>query len=230
MHRTRPHLSIEIETMAFVSSTAPLRRHRVASIRPTCICACSQRGNGADDDSISRRAVFQAAALTAVSALLPPNAALARPEGVNRPELLPKEVIPVLDLENFLTKREETTLIKQLDDLEAKTGFKLRVLTQRYPLTTPGLAVQGYWGLGEDSVLLVADYFGSGQLLKFNVGDGVDKLLPPRFWSVLSAGLGNKFYVQTNGENGAIIAAVDNIRSCLLKGGCNVPPYLEDKV
>lgn len=136
----------------------------------------------------------------------------------------------MLDLENFLTKREEQTLVKQLEDLEGKTGFKLRVLTQRYPLTTPGLAVQGYWGLGDDSVLLVADYFGSGQLLKFNVGGEVDKLLPPRFWSVLSAGLGNKFYVEKNGENGAIIAAVDNIRSCLLKGGCNTPPYLEDKV
>lgn len=113
---------------------------------------------------------------------------------------------------------------QKIEDLQARTGFKIRVLTQRFP-QTPGLAIRDYWSVDADTVVLVADYFGgSGQLLKFNVGDNVDRLLPPRFWSLLSSSVGNKFYVEKNGEATSIINAVESIRVCLLRGGCAKPP------
>lgn len=150
----------------------------------------------------------------------------ARPEGVNRPDLLPKEFTTVIDLERFLASGEIRRLKEKIADLEKRTGFKIRLLTQRFP-QTPGLAIRDYWQVDDNSVIIVADYFGgSGQLLKFNVGRNVDKLLAPRFWSVLSSSFGNKFYVEKNGESVAIINSVESIRTCLLRDGCTVPPNL----
>lgn len=148
-------------------------------------------------------------------------------EGVNRPELLPSQFTTVIDLEKFLATGEVRRLRQQINDLETRTGWKLRILTQRFP-QTPGLAIRDYWGVDESTIVMVADYFGGNQLLKFNVGSKVDALLPTRFWSQLSANLGNKFYVNKHGESGAIITAVDNIRVCLLQNGCKAPPYLKD--
>lgn len=178
---------------------------------------------------VSRRTAVRIAAFSALAATLKSSTVHAgRPEGVNRPDLLPKEFTTVLDYENFLARGEEERLCDKLADLEKRTGFKIRVLTQRFP-QTPGLAVRSFWELDDNSVLLVADYFGGDQLLKFNVGKSVDVKLPPIFWSRLSSGLGNKFYVDKNGEAAAIINAVDNIRSCLLSNNvCNTPPFMND--
>lgn len=195
-------------------SPLPPRRRRPRAQR-TPICQHSP---------LQSRRMFLLGGAAAAGIALP---ARARTEGVNRPELLPKEYTTVIDLENFLAKGEEARLRRQIADLESRTGFKLRILTQRFP-QTPGAAVGPYWAIDDRSVLLVADYFGGAQLLKFNVGADVDKLLPPRFWSRLAAGVGGKFYVEKNGESAAICAAVDNIRACLLGTGCNVPPYLKD--
>lgn len=178
---------------------------------------------------LSRRAFCSAVTRVTCSALLAisvPNAPAdaARPEGVNRPDLLPPEFTTIIDLERFLASGEKRRLAARIDDVEQRTGFKIRLLTQRYP-QSPGAAIKNFWGVDSKSIVIVADYFGgSGQLLKFNVGASVDRVLPPRFWSVLSANYGNKFYVSKNGEATSIINAVEAICSCLLKGGCSTPP------
>lgn len=92
--------------------------------------------------------------------------AAARPEGVNRPELLPKDFTTVIDVAGFLAPSEvrggachrngpacngethtrcvhpalpvqEKRVATELASLERDTGFKLRVLAQNYP-ETPG--------------------------------------------------------------------------------------------
>lgn len=160
-----------------------------------------------------------------LSTLALPATSNARQEGVNRPELLPPEQTPVIDLERFLASGEARRLRERVEELEGRTGYKVRVLTQRFP-QTPGLAVRDYWGVDDNTVVMVADYFGGAQLLKFNVGKNVDRLLPPRFWSVLASEYGNKFYVQKNGEAAAVLNAVEAIRVCLLRNGCATPPNL----
>ncbi len=142
---------------------------------------------------------------------------------VNNPELLPDIETPVVDLANFLPKVQEESLIKEIENFEAETGWKLRVLTQ-YD-RSPGRAVINFWGLDDKSILLVADARG-GNILAFSIGDDVYELLSRTFWIELQTRFGNLYFVRENGENNAIVQALDTVKSCLRQGGCNVVPGL----
>ena len=142
---------------------------------------------------------------------------------VNNPELLPDTETPVVDLANFLPTLQEESLVGDLEQFEAETGWKMRVLTQ-YD-RSPGRAVKKFWGLDDKSILLVADGRG-GNLLAFSIGDDVYELLPRTFWIELQARFGNMYYVRDHGENNAIVAALDTVKGCLLRNGCNVVPGL----
>ena len=141
----------------------------------------------------------------------------------DNPELLPKEQTPIIDLAKTFTAIQEANLVKEIDTFEADTGWKLRILTQ-YD-RTPGRAVSKYWGLDEKSVLVVADSRG-GNILNFRVGDDVYKLMPRTFWIELQTRFGNLYYVRENGEDNAITVSLEAVKTCLVRGGCNVVPGL----
>ncbi len=141
----------------------------------------------------------------------------------DNPELLPDAPTPIIDLAQTLTTTQEKILSEQLAQLEAETGFKLRVLTQFD--RTPGRAVKEFWGLDENSVLLIADERG-GNLLGFNVGRSLYALLPRTFWIELQTRFGNLYYVRENGPDQSILDAADTLVTCLRQGGCNVVPGL----
>ena len=142
---------------------------------------------------------------------------------VNNPELLPDVETPVVDLANFLPQGQEESLITNLEDFEAETGWKMRVLTQ-YD-RSPGRAVKKFWGLDDKSILLVADGRG-GNLLAFSIGDNVYELLPRNFWIELQTRFGNMYYIREHGENNAIVEALETVKGCLRQNGCNVVPGL----
>ncbi|PNW72625.1 hypothetical protein CHLRE_15g636050v5 [Chlamydomonas reinhardtii] len=161
---------------------------------------------------VAHACVASIAALTVLASGVSP--ALARPEGVNRPDLLPKgEVTSVIDVAGFLTPSEEKRIITEVSNLEKDTGFKLRVLAQNYP-ETPGLAIREYWGVDDNTVVFVADPT-FGDILNFNVGAGIDLEVPRSFWGRLAGKYGNKFYWQENGEAASILNAVSAIDTCL---------------
>ncbi len=141
----------------------------------------------------------------------------------DHPELLPDTPTPVVDLAKTLTDIQEENLITQLEKFEADTGWKLRVLTQ-YD-RTPGRAVIKFWGLDDKSILLVADSRG-GNILSFSVGDAVYELLPRTFWIELQARFGNLYFVRDEGEDQAILQALESVEGCLAQGGCKVVPGL----
>lgn len=143
---------------------------------------------------------------------------------VNNPELLPDYVTPVVDLANYLPSLQEKFLVEELEEFEAETGWKMRVLTQYDQ--TPGRAVIKYWGLDDKTILLVADGKG-GNILAFSIGDDVYELMPRTFWIELQTRFGNMFYVQDHGENNAIVNAMNVVKGCLIaENGCNVVPGL----
>jgi hypothetical protein len=140
--------------------------------------------------------------------------AAARLEGVNKPELLPPgPPVPVLDVAGFLTPGEKARLTARVEALQADTGVRLRVLAQNYP-QTPGLAIKDYWAVDGDTVVFVADP-NTGNILNFNVGDGVDLRVPRSFWSRLASKFGTKRYWQEAGQEAAIVNAVNAIDLCL---------------
>mmetsp|Transcript_20011 Transcript_20011/g.62915 ORF Transcript_20011/g.62915 Transcript_20011/m.62915 type:complete len:217 (+) Transcript_20011:66-716(+) len=156
--------------------------------------------------------------------------AAARPEGVNKPELLPSRrpdgsTPKVIDAGvGFLTKGEMKRLETLIADLEKETGYKVRVLCQRYP-ETPGLAIKDYWGVDDNTVVLVADkgLKGTSNILNFNVGDAFADTLPNIFWQRLQGRYGTSRYWREKGEDVSIMNAVESIVFCA-KSGCVDPP------
>ena len=153
---------------------------------------------------------------------LPTEPASARLEPIDKPNLLPNERgLNVIQTEKFLTAGQAKRLDQLLSSLEKDTGYRVRVLCQAYP-NTPGLAIRDYWDLGKETqkddkyVVLIVDQFGGkGNVLNFNVGDGMKFILPNIFWTRLQAKYGNTFFVRDNGIDLAITNAIEAIVSCL---------------
>ncbi|XP_022767298.1 thylakoid lumenal 15.0 kDa protein 2, chloroplastic [Durio zibethinus] len=133
--------------------------------------------------------------------------------GVNKPELLPIEFTPVIDVAGFLSDGQEKRIAQEISDIEKDTGFKLRVLAQNYP-DTPGLAIKDFWQVDDRTIVFVADPT-FGNILNFNVGASVDLDIPRSFWSRLAGKYGNMFYWKERGEDASIEAAVMAISNCL---------------
>jgi hypothetical protein len=146
----------------------------------------------------------------------------ARLESIDKPNLLPTEKgLNVIQTEKFLTVGQAKRMDQLLSALERDTGYRVRVLCQAYP-NTPGLAIRDYWDVGQESqkddkyvILIVDEFGGKGNVLNFNVGDGMKLILPNIFWTRLQSKYGNTFYVRDNGIDFAITNAIEAIVTCL---------------
>jgi hypothetical protein len=198
-------------------ATAVLPRRPAVAVaaRANANANANANADAAAPTTLAQRAASAAAAALLVAASsLAPAPAYARPEGVNQPELLPKEAgVTVIDVAGFLAPSEEKRLAQTIARLEADTGYKVRVLAQNYP-NTPGEAIRDYWAVDDSTVVFVADPT-FGDLLNFNVGAAVDLDVPRNFWNRLSGKFGNRFFVRDNGEAAAIVDTVQAIDACL---------------
>ncbi|WP_110984215.1 TPM domain-containing protein [Acaryochloris thomasi] len=139
---------------------------------------------------------------------------------------LPTESTAVLDLAKSLTTVQKENLDQRLADFEQETGWKLRVLTQLE--RTPRQAIKKLWSLDDHSVLILAQPQ-EGNILNFSIGDAVYQILPRNFWLEVQNRLGNKYYIQQNGEDQAILTAINSIEVCLRRDGCSVMPGISDE-
>jgi hypothetical protein len=141
----------------------------------------------------------------------------------DNPDLLPAQKTPVIDLAKLFSNQQVEELVGDIDAFETETGYKLRVLTQND--RTPGRAVKQYWGLDDNSLLVVADPRG-GNILNYNVGDAIYRMMPRGFWIELQTRFGNMYYVRDRGEDAAVIDSLQTVRECIQRGGCTVVPGL----
>mmetsp|Transcript_22460 Transcript_22460/g.42423 ORF Transcript_22460/g.42423 Transcript_22460/m.42423 type:complete len:253 (+) Transcript_22460:164-922(+) len=217
-----------VSVHAFAPTTPPSTLLPSSMTSTSSLSATPSVNNNNDDDittssSFSRRsAIYSLAGLTLSPLFLPTLPASARLEGVNKPELLPEEAgLNVIQVKKYLTKGQEKRLNGLLTKLEEDTGWRVRVLCQAYP-QTPGLAIRDYWDLAKEGakddkfvVLVVDEFGGKGNVLNFNVGDGVKFALPNVFWTRLSSKYGTTFFVKENGIDLAITNAIEAVVTCL---------------
>jgi len=142
---------------------------------------------------------------------------------ISNSDLLPKNETPIIDLAKTLSPNQKENLEKTLNNFELESGWKIKYLSQFE--SSPGLAIKDFWKLDETSLLIIADPRG-GNLLNFNVGDAYFSFLPRLFWVELQTRYGNQYYVREHGEDGAVLDAINSVKICLEKGGCQVVPGL----
>lgn len=98
------------------------------------------------------------------------------------------------------------------------------------------MAIKDYWGVDDKTVVLVVDK-GEGfnrkgiptNIINLNIGKTVDEVLPAQFWQRLTNKLGNQPYVKANGEDTAVLNAVEAITYCLQEKGektCTDIPFV----
>ena len=145
---------------------------------------------------------------------------------INNSSLLPEKQTPVIDLAKTLSPNQLKNLEEELNNFEKESGWKIKYLSQFD--SSPGSAIKDFWNLDDTSLLIVADPRG-GNLLNFNVGEAYFAVLPRLFWVELQTRFGNQYFVKDNGEDGAVLSAINAVKICLDKGGCNVVPGLPNE-
>jgi len=118
-------------------------------------------------------------------------------------------------------------LSDRLQDLETKSGWRVRVLTRFTGDEHPtGAELREAWKPDDNTVIVVVDP-SSPNILSFNNGSNVQRILRQPFFTELQSRFGNMFYIREHGEQAAAIGAVGALAECLHSNGCYVVPGLD---
>ena len=132
---------------------------------------------------------------------------------------------PVLDQARTLTSRASARLIENLEGFEEDTGFRILVLSEDPQVVNKSpKQLKAMWGLPDPDAIVVLIRPGSGNILAFNYGEKIAKILPDRFFGELTGRLGNQYNVRDVGADGVVQETVGILEKCLRKGGCFFVP------
>lgn len=132
---------------------------------------------------------------------------------------------PVLDQARTLTSRASARLVENLEQFEEDTGYRIFVLTEDPQVINKSpKQLKAMWGLPDPNAIVVLVRPGAGNILAFNYGDKIGKLLPDRFFGELTGRLGNMYNVKDVGADGVVQETVGILEKCLQKGGCFAVP------
>jgi hypothetical protein len=139
---------------------------------------------------------------------------------------------PVLDQARTLTTKAQERIIRDLNAFEEESGYRILVLSEdpRKVNKTPKELKQ-LWGLPDPDAVVVLVRPGAGNILLFNYGENIKKLLPDRFFGELTGRLGNMYNVRDVGEDGVVEESVRLLETCLRreKGCFTVPGIGKDQ-
>ena len=133
---------------------------------------------------------------------------------------------PVLDQARTLTSRASARLAENLENFEEETGIRILILSEDPQVVnkTPK-ELKALWGLPDPDAIVVLIRPGSGNILAFNYGEKIAKILPDRFFGELTGRLGNLYNVRDVGADGVVQETVGILEKCLTKtGGCFFVP------
>jgi len=138
-----------------------------------------------------------------------------RPEGVNKPELLPKtdgDITPIIDVAKILTSGQKRQIEKQISELQEAKKIRLRVLCQTFPLS-PGLAIKDYWKVDDRTIVYVHDTggLGPGAVVNFSVGKEVEAMKPFSYWRQVQNRYQTVDFLNKNGDSDAVVAVVNEL-------------------
>lgn len=138
---------------------------------------------------------------------------------------------PLYDGANVVASQVRPEIQRQLEELEATSGWKVHVWTG---YTAPGLtnaslrSPRDLWGPPDPRTLLVVVDPSSPNIIDLRyIGDEVLFKLKRPFLAELPARYGNIFFVRDRGESAAVEGAVGALAGCLAAPeGCRVVPGL----
>lgn len=190
---------------------------RESSVRRTWIAMPSETK---ESDTFKKRLSGMAVAMLASACI--GGSSLAALE----PELLLDPNYPLLDLAKVIPAGPEEKLAAELNDLEQRSGWRVRLLTRNGGQQGPsGEEIRTAWQFDPKTAIVICDPT-SPNILQFKAGDEVARLLKRGFFIELQSRFGNIFFVRQEGEDVAVLSAVGAISSCLEQGGCAVVPGL----
>lgn len=134
----------------------------------------------------------------------------------------PRKEEVLVDLEGLLTSSQSDRLTALVQQVEAQTGYRVRVLTQKFSREI----LQDYWQTDVGTVIVFADRGfltrgSSPSLLRFDTATDVRTLaMPERYWNRLRRTYGRPEYVQAVGPGQALFGAVSNVCACFLRRQC----------
>lgn len=158
------------------------------------------------------------------------NMASKEPEAIAVPDLqLPNNFSNVIDIARVLSPAQAVKISQELQALEDKSEWKLRILTRSGPSPSPSdKSFRDLWRPDDRTVIIVED-ISSPNILNFGTGLTVGSRLPRQFFGELQSRYGNQFFVSEEGYEAALLNTIDAIKQCIVREeGCNNVPGLTD--
>ena len=139
----------------------------------------------------------------------------------------PGEVI--LDYGRVFAPERADALRATIADLEARTGWRVRVVTGYGPTSTSMPApndLYRYWRADRKTVILAADAFNGNVLEFYDDSQALKNIIPKNVFQEIRGRYGNKYFVDEEGVEAATTRAAETVVDCLDRGGCAFVPGL----
>ena len=137
----------------------------------------------------------------------------------------PGEVI--LDYGRVFAPERADALRATIADLEARTGWRVRVVTGYGPTSTSMPApndLYRYWRADRKTVILAANAFNGNVLEFYDDSQALKNIIPKSVFQEIRGRFGNKYFVDEEGVEAATTRAAETVVDCLSRGGCAFVP------
>ena len=127
----------------------------------------------------------------------------------------------ILDYGRVFAPERADALRATIADLEARTGWRVRVVTGYGPTSTSMPApndLYRYWRADRKTVILAADAFNGNVLEFYDDSQALKNVIPKSVFQEIRGRFGNKYFVDEEGVEAATTRAAETVVDCLDRG------------